>query len=402
MTATASDSRAAVVALLTPTGRDAHVADSVLGRAGFVTKVCDDASTLCSSLNDDVGVLLVAEEALRTEAREKLLAALDAQPSWSDVPVVVLTGTGELSQNIPPALRTLADRANVTLLERPVRVATLVTALRSAMRARRRQFDLRDYLEEREAAEQALRESEERERDARHQAEEANRAKSQFLTTMSHELRTPLNAIAGYAQLLSLGIRGPVTEDQREDLERINKSQRHLLSLINDILNLAKIEAGRVDFNLRALPVRELLQSVEPLVRPQLDAKSLQFEDESANCDATVVTDAEKARQIVLNLLSNAIKFTPPQGRIRIACRRRDGMMHLAVSDTGIGIPGEKLAAIFEPFVQVERHFTSMHEGTGLGLTISRDLARRMGGDLAASGNADGGSTFTLTMPLAD
>jgi signal transduction histidine kinase len=258
----------------------------------------------------------------------------------------------------------------------------------------------------------AYRELVKREREAREQAESANRAKTEFLAMMSHELRTPLNAIGGYAQLLSLGVRGPVTEEQRLDLDRIDRSQRHLLSLINDILNFAKIEAGHVELASRPVAVREVLRGVEPLVAPQLRAKSLRYEDGTGACELVVYVDPEKMQQILLNLLSNAIKFTEPGGVISIGCDAgtdaRVGapiggtpVAHVTVTDTGSGIPADKLGAIFEPFVQVQRHFTSVHEGTGLGLAISRDLARRMGGELSARSTLGVGTTFTLTVPLA-
>jgi PAS domain S-box-containing protein len=229
--------------------------------------------------------------------------------------------------------------------------------------------------------------------------EEANRAKGDFLATMSHELRTPLNAIGGYAQLIEMGVHGPITDEQREALRRVQKSQQHLLSLINDVLNFAKLEAGHVTYDVGCVSVRELLAGLDPLVAPQLAAKSLRFA--CAPCEATlaVAADAEKTQQILLNLLSNAIKFTPDGGQIHIEARAHTDTIHVDVSDTGIGIPADRIEAVFEPFVQLARGASSGREGTGLGLAISRDLARAMGGDITVDSVPDRGSTFTLALP---
>jgi signal transduction histidine kinase len=238
-------------------------------------------------------------------------------------------------------------------------------------------------------------------RRAREDAEAANRAKMQFLTSMSHELRTPLNAIAGYVQLLEIGVHGPVTEAQLRALERTRRSQQHLLALINDVLNFAKLDAGRVEFRVTTVGVHDVLNTLEALVLPQLAAKSLQF---TMSCDDPLLAlraDREKLQQILINLLSNAIKFTPDGGTIALACSANDSMVRVTVRDTGVGIAPEALDTIFEPFVQVDRSLTNLTEGAGLGLAISRELARGMGGELVAESVPGEGSTFTLTMPLA-
>ena len=230
-------------------------------------------------------------------------------------------------------------------------------------------------------------------------AESANRAKAEFLAVMSHELRTPLNAIGGYAELMEMGIRGPVTVQQQEDLRRIQTSQRHLLGLINEVLNYAKLETGTVQYEVRDVPLRETVSAAESLVAPQARAKGLALSVAECSPDLAVRADREKLRQILVNLLSNAVKFTPSGGRIEISCAADAKVVTVRVRDTGIGIPADKLEAIFDPFVQVRADLTRPHEGTGLGLAISRDLARGMDGDLNVESRLEEGSTFLLTLP---
>ena len=237
---------------------------------------------------------------------------------------------------------------------------------------------------------------------ARASAERANSAKSDFLAAMSHELRTPLNAIAGYLQLLTMGVHGPVSDEQRRVLERIALSERHLLSLITDVLNFAKIEAGKVEYDIEPVPLSVVVAGVGAMIAPQLMTKGLTCETRIRQ-GAIARGDREKIQQILLNLLSNATKFTPPGGRIVIdAPTRTDSgsdAVYLRISDTGPGIAREKQDAIFEPFVQVNRGLSRPTEGTGLGLAISRDLARGMGGDLRVRSEVGAGAAFTLSMP---
>ncbi|HEY0995644.1 MAG TPA: PAS domain-containing protein [Gemmatimonadaceae bacterium] len=254
---------------------------------------------------------------------------------------------------------------------------------------------------------------------ARQAAERANSAKSDFLATMSHELRTPLNAIQGHVQLLAMGLHGPVSAAQRDALQRVKHAQRRLLGLINDVLNYAKLAAGAFEYDLESVAVRDLAAESLALIEPLASAKGLRCALTGTNEPAVtsarkpVVARADRAKlgQVLLNLLSNAVKFTPASGndgapgevRIEIeAPPGPGGAVRIHVRDTGIGIPDDKLQAIFDPFVQVRSDLARGHDGTGLGLAISRDLTRGMGGDLAVESRHGVGSTFTITLPQGD
>ena len=232
-------------------------------------------------------------------------------------------------------------------------------------------------------------------------SDEANRTKSQFLAAMSHELRTPLNAIGGYADLLAMGVRGPVTQEQIDDLQRIRRSQQHLLGIINDILNFSRIEAGQATYDYSAVPLSDVMEAVGHMIQPQAATKGLTLDIHP--CSPSIVAWADKAKveQILLNLLSNAVKFTNA-GRVTLECDSHDSQnVSIAVSDTGVGIPADQLEKIFEPFVQVGRSLTQLQEGTGLGLAISRDLARAMGGDILVTSELEKGSRFRLILRSA-
>ena len=240
-------------------------------------------------------------------------------------------------------------------------------------------------------------------------AAHANRAKSDFLAVMSHELRTPLNAIGGHVQLIEMEVHGPINDVQRDALKRVQRNQRHLLSLINDLLNLARIEAGHVEYDLVDLTLDPLLSEVVSMVEPLLSSNELVCEivDSPYAPDPSIIVraDRDKVQQILLNLLSNAIKFTPTRGRITVDSRVSETApesAEITISDSGPGIPRGKLESIFEPFVQLATSPVSAGVGLGLGLAISRDLARGMGGDLTVASNDGEGATFTLSLPRVD
>ena len=231
------------------------------------------------------------------------------------------------------------------------------------------------------------------------EALEANRAKSDFLAAMSHDLRTPLNAIGGYAQLIEMGVRGPVTDAQKADLERIQKSKNHLDRLVSDVLSFAKLGAGKIELRCEPIKVKNLLGSVVDMIRPQLAEKQLNLTPLAVDPDLRIKADLDKTQQILINLLANALKFTPPGGTISIVVQAADTRVAISVNDTGIGVPEDQLERIFEPFAQAKRALVVSDAGVGLGLAISRQLARAMDGDLTVKSTVGEGSTFTLTIP---
>jgi signal transduction histidine kinase len=247
--------------------------------------------------------------------------------------------------------------------------------------------------------------------EARTTAEHASHVKSQFLATMSHEIRTPINAIIGYAELLDVGVAGPLNDEQRSQLSRIRASGRHLVGLIDDVLDLAKVEAGQLAVTTTAALAATAVDTAISLVRPQAAAKAIIV---GPTCDgdrhAQYAGDPARVQQILINLLSNAVKFTPSHGRVSVRCgtaqkgpdagsSTAEQWTYFIVEDTGIGIPRDKLESIFQPFTQVESGYTRTHGGTGLGLTISRRLARMMGGDLTVESREGDGSRFSLWLP---
>jgi signal transduction histidine kinase len=231
-------------------------------------------------------------------------------------------------------------------------------------------------------------------------AEEANKAKSEFLARMSHDLRTPLIAIGGYTQLIEMGVHGPVTETQRGALARVQRAQEHLLTLINDILSFAKLEAGQVQVVPADVPVAPLLEELATLVRPEAEGRGLTCDVAAGDGAVVARADRERLLQVLLNLTSNALKFTQ-QGGLRVTTEATPEWVDVHVHDTGIGVPAEKLHVIFDPFVQARGSPAERREGVGLGLAISRELTRMMGGDVRVESVEGTGSTFTVRVPRA-
>ncbi|MDQ6690207.1 MAG: HAMP domain-containing histidine kinase [Gemmatimonadota bacterium] len=234
---------------------------------------------------------------------------------------------------------------------------------------------------------------------ARAEAERANNSKTDFLAVMSHELRTPLTAIMGYEELLSDGITGPVTELQRQQLGRINASARHLLGLIDEILTFARVDIGRVRVRWESMSINHTLSDAASLVEPMATTKNLKLVVKLLDEDQAIQTDGTKLRQMLVNLLSNGIKFTE-KGEVVLGCAVSESVLEVRIADTGVGIEAENIEYVFEPFWQAEQTATRKTGGTGLGLSVTRKLARLLGGDVTVASRVGTGTTFLLTLPM--
>ncbi|HEX8342651.1 MAG TPA: ATP-binding protein [Tepidisphaeraceae bacterium] len=382
--------------MLAPTRRDGEASLRLLNTANVECVLCANLATLCSGI-DGASVLIVPEETVQADFDNALAHALSLQPVWSDLPVIVLARPGVESPAIAKALSTLG---NVTLVERPVRLSTLVSAVRAALRARERQCEVRDHLLE-QARGTAMRDALiASERAARSEAERVSRMKDEFLATLSHELRTPLNAILGWSQIIK-----NTPDDAAEvaqGLDVIERNARMQAQIIEDLLDMSRIISGKVRLNVRPLDLSATVQAAVDTARPTADAKGVRL---ASTIDPlpgiTVSGDAGRLQQVLWNLLSNAIKFTPRGGRVQVLLERVDSHLEISVSDTGEGIKPEFLPFVFDRFRQADASTTRRHGGLGLGLSIVKQLVELHGGAIRIHSDGTGrGSTFVVTLPL--
>jgi signal transduction histidine kinase/ActR/RegA family two-component response regulator len=386
------------ILILAPTGRDAPLAASMFAHAEVESAMCRDVDVLLAELERGAGALLLAEEALSTAAHTRLVQWLRRQPSWSDLPIILITGTRDTEV---PSLKTIASLdplGNVALLERPVRVVAMLSAVKTALRARRRQYEVRDYLAEKQRAEAEHRRLLAAEQAARAEGEAANRAKDDFLAVLSHELRTPLQSMLGWLKLLRSG-RLDTTATNRA-LDAIDRGARAQAQLIEDLLDVSRIVAGKLRVDLKRTMLAPTVEAAVDAVRAAAEAKSITIEVDLEREPIVVMGDAVRLQQIVWNLMSNATKFTPERGRVIVALRRTATDATIVVSDTGPGVTVDVRPHIFQRFRQADSTQTRPHGGLGLGLAIVRHLVDVHDGTIAVDDADTGGARFTVTLPL--
>jgi signal transduction histidine kinase/CheY-like chemotaxis protein len=393
------DNRDERILILAPTGRDAEITARILSEAGLTAEICQNALEINSETLKNAGLFFVTGEALTPEATPNLIAALAEQPQWSDIPLVVLTsGGGDVPANAE-ILEMLSKTGNVTLIERPVRLMTLMSAIKSALRARRRQYDIRDYIEGEKRAAVELEKLFTSERHARSEAETANRLKDEFLATVSHELRTPLNAILGWANLLRTGkLDGGKIQEALETVERNARSQAQI---IEDLLDVSRIITGKLKLDIRPLAAAALVKSAVDSISPAAEAKEIVIKTNIADETTEIAGDSARLQQVLWNLLSNAVKFTPRGGTIEIGIKRENTNLVVSVGDTGSGIAPEFLPYVFDRFRQADGTTTRHFGGLGLGLAIVKHLVEQHGGSVRAESEGKGkGAAFILNLPL--
>ncbi|MEO7910090.1 MAG: HAMP domain-containing sensor histidine kinase [Roseiflexaceae bacterium] len=386
------------ILLLAPTGKDARLSQSFLTEAGLDCTVCPNIAGMCVQLEAGAGVLVVTEEALTGEGMRQLQAALAHQLAWSDVPIVVLTSGG----NSAISAYALENLGNVMLLDRPVQIATLVSTVRTALRARLRQYQIREHLHEREQAALERERLYAAEQRARAQAEAALRTRDEFLSIAAHELKTPLTTLMGNIDLIQRRARreGGLSERDTRSIEVATQQARRLKQLIDSLLDLSRLELGQLSIEPEPLDLGQLARRVVEEVQPGL----LQHSIICRMPDTAVMIDGDEIRleQVIQNLLQNAVRYSPNGGRIEVlvAADEQSVLASLQVRDQGIGIAAEALAQLFERFYRVPDTMIEHIHGVGIGLYVVREIITLHGGAVEVASEAGVGSTFTVNLPL--
>ena len=368
---------------LAATARDAQTMTSMLAPMGIRVDICRAFADMLHELRAGLGVLLLSEEMVAPAHNAALTGVLSAQPPWSDLPVLILMRPGADSDRTIAAVRTLG---NVTLIERPVRVAALVSAVRTAIRARDRQYQLREHLAERARGEESLRLADQR--------------KDEFLATLGHELRNPLAPLLTALHLLRTAAPGDEVVSRLSDV--MERQINHLVRLVDDLLEVSRITRGSIEIHREPLQLSEIVQAAVDTSRPALDTAHHELVITQPRDPVIVSGDPVRLTQVLANLLTNAAKYTDPGGRIVLRVRRDGDRASISVKDNGIGIPPEQLKSVFEMFTQVDRSNRRAQGGLGIGLTLVRSLVAMHGGRVEATSAGLGrGSEFVVELPVA-
>lgn len=373
--------REETVLILAPTSKDAALSRKVLEEAGIACAVCRDLGELCVGIDSGAGVAMLGEEALTAESLNLLRLAVRRQPAWSDFPLLILTEQGADSEVV---LRTLETLGNVTLLERPVRVPALVSAVRSALRARRRQYQIRDHLSENNRVAAALM--------------EADRRKDEFLAILAHELRNPLAPLRNALEAMRLKPHDREAASWARAL--MERQVAQMVRLIDDLLDLSRVSRGRIELRHERSDLATLVQGALDVCGPSIANAGHRLTVELPGTPMPLVCDPTRVVQVICNLLSNAVKYTPPGGHITLSARRRDDLFEVSVRDTGIGIPSDMLARVFDMFTQIPHAIERSQGGLGIGLTLVKRLVELHGGQVEAKSVGPGlGSEFIVRLP---
>ncbi len=372
------------ILIFAPVGKDAPLTLEVLQRTDLKGTVCDTAHGLCVEIERGASVILLTEEALENAGIGELMECLRTQPAWSDIPIL-LFADAERSEIYLRTLRLLEGLRNVVLLERPIRLGVALSLIRSAIRGRNRQYELRDLLK-------AL-------ADARVEAETANRLKDEFLATLSHELRTPLNAILGWTAMLRDG--NVQQKHVMRALETIHRNATAQVQIVDDLLDVSRIVRGNVQLAPTLMPIGPLVTLAVESITPTAEAKGVTIGASVGDTPVFVWGDPDRLQQVLWNLMVNAVKFTPAGGRVDVRMDATATEVTISVADTGAGIPPNFLPHVFERFRQADGSSTRPHGGLGLGLSIVRHLVELHGGRMQAESGGEGnGSTFTVHLPV--
>ena len=370
--------------MLAPTGKDAALTDAIFTGAGIACTCCKDIMELCAELDQGAAAVLLVEEAVTHDRQDYLGRWLAQQAPWSDLPVLILARPGADSAAVARAMDMLG---NVTVLERPARVAALVSAARTALRARQRQYQIREYLGERERAATALR--------------EADRRKDEFLAILAHELRNPLAPIRNSLHILRLS--GATDPEIARVGEMMERQVNHMVRLVDDLLEVSRITRGKIELRKESVDMATIVRNAVEACRPLIDAAGHRLSIDLPSRPLRVEADPVRMAQVMSNLLNNAAKYTQPNGSIWLGVREESSEVVISVRDDGAGIPADMLPKVFDLFTQVDHGADRAQGGLGIGLTLVKSLVELHGGKVAVQSNGVGkGSEFVVRLALSD